>query len=367
MSHTNLLGNYVRCYIGYSNDERIRWHGSSGGLVTSILIFALEQGFIDGAVVTRMSRTNPLVPETFIARSKDEILSARGSKYCPVPVKQVRKAMEEITSQRGKYAVVGLPCHMRAIRKAESLDERLKDRILLHIGLFCSHTVNFSGTKVLLKRIGVRPEDVLEFRYRGGGWPGNLSVTLKDGSLRSCPFFDYWGTLFTSFFFTPRSCMFCSDALNELADISLGDAWLPELKRKDKVGTSVVISRTFLGEETLRRAREIIQLHKISVKDVVRSQWAGLFFKKKSLQIRKHILLKRMSSKEVFSSIRSNPLILLCATLQLLGMKLSENKGFQSLLVYIPHKLLKLYSIIVGGFQYLSWCTEEKECLEFTS
>ena len=75
-----LLGNYANCYTGYATDSKIRYDSASGGLVTILLIFALEEGMIDGALVTRMSEENPLEPEPFIARTKEEIISASKSK-----------------------------------------------------------------------------------------------------------------------------------------------------------------------------------------------------------------------------------------------------------------------------------------------
>jgi coenzyme F420 hydrogenase subunit beta len=44
-----LLGNYLNCcYIGHATDYDIRYNGSSGGLVTALLIFALERGLLTG-------------------------------------------------------------------------------------------------------------------------------------------------------------------------------------------------------------------------------------------------------------------------------------------------------------------------------
>ena len=42
----------------------IRFNASSGGAVTALLAFALEQGIIDGTVVTRMSKEKVLEPGT---------------------------------------------------------------------------------------------------------------------------------------------------------------------------------------------------------------------------------------------------------------------------------------------------------------
>ncbi|OFV67263.1 MAG: coenzyme F420 hydrogenase subunit beta [Candidatus Syntrophoarchaeum caldarius] len=123
-----LIGNYLNCYIGYSTDYDIRYNSSSGGLVTQLLIFALEEGIIDGALVTRMKKDNPLEPEPFIARTREEVIEARGSKYCPVPANVALK--EILNSKEGeKFAVVGLPCHIHGLRKAQQVNEKLKEGV----------------------------------------------------------------------------------------------------------------------------------------------------------------------------------------------------------------------------------------------
>jgi coenzyme F420 hydrogenase subunit beta len=140
-----LIGNYLNCYIGHATDYDIRYNSASGGLITQLLIFALEEGIIDGALVTRMKKDNPLEPEPFIARTKGEIIEASKSKYCPVPANIALK--EILASKEGeKFAVVGLSCHIQGIRKAEQINKKLKERIVLHLVLFCNHGVNFIGT-----------------------------------------------------------------------------------------------------------------------------------------------------------------------------------------------------------------------------
>lgn len=130
-----LLGNYINCYAGHSTDYGIRYNSASGGLVTQLLIFAIEEGIIDGALVTRMKKDNPLEPEPFIARTKEEIIEATGSKYCPVPA---NITLKEILNSKGgeKFAVVGLPCHILGIRNVEQINKKLKSKIVLHLGIF---------------------------------------------------------------------------------------------------------------------------------------------------------------------------------------------------------------------------------------
>ncbi|HUS51809.1 MAG TPA: coenzyme F420 hydrogenase/dehydrogenase beta subunit N-terminal domain-containing protein, partial [Candidatus Paceibacterota bacterium] len=91
----NLIGNYKDCYVGYSADKKVRINGSSGGIITSLLLFALQKKIINGAVVVRMNPHNPLKPEVFIARSGEEICSAQGSKYLPISLNEIVKVIEK--------------------------------------------------------------------------------------------------------------------------------------------------------------------------------------------------------------------------------------------------------------------------------
>lgn len=245
-----LLGNYLHCYIGHATDYDIRYNSASGGFVTALLIFALGQGLIDGALVTRMSEENPLEPQPFIATTKEEIISAAKSKYCPVPA---NIALRSIQEQEGRFAVVGLPCHIHGIRKAESVSKKLKEKIVLHLGILCSHTDSFLGTEFVLHKFGVNKEDIAHLDYRGEGWPGSMTIHLKNGTKRLIPHNDYMAFLHGGFF-TPVRCALCCDSVNDLADILLGDAWLPEIVAHDNIGTSVIISRNRIGENLLKQA-----------------------------------------------------------------------------------------------------------------
>ena len=149
------MGSYLKCCIGHATESGVRYKASSGGVVTGLLIYALEHGIIDGALVTRMNKERPWEPEPFIAKTRDEVIEASKSKYCPVPANIMIK--ELLNAHEGeKFAVVGLPCHIQGIRKAEQIYKKLKARVVLHIGLFCSHTDTFWLTDYLLKSMDVQ-------------------------------------------------------------------------------------------------------------------------------------------------------------------------------------------------------------------
>ena len=76
-----ILGSYLGSYIGHATESEVRYRASSGGIVTGLLVYALEKGIIDGALVTRMNRDQPWKPEPFIAKTRDEIIEASASKH----------------------------------------------------------------------------------------------------------------------------------------------------------------------------------------------------------------------------------------------------------------------------------------------
>ena len=333
-----LLGNYFNCYTGHATDYDIRYNSSSGGLVTTLLIYALEEGIIDGALVTRMKRDNPLEPEPFIARTREEIIEASKSKYCPVPANIALK--EILESKKGeKFAVVGLPCHLHGIRKAEQVNKKLKERIVLHLGIFCNHAPNFWGTELLLKRMKVKKEEVIKLDYRGEGWPGCMKISRKGGELLLLlP--DYWSFV-GSEFFTPARCLMCCDQASELADISFGDAWLPELN-SDKVGKSVIVSRTTIGEQLLEKARDknLIELNRVTVTEVKQSQMMSLYFKKRALKARLWLFRKKPALNTRL--LESERLDYLSSLFSYLSHKVSQNRILRSLLMHTPTKVLTL-------------------------
>jgi len=341
-----LLGNFINCYLAHSTNHEIRYNSASGGLVTSLLIYALEKGIISSALVTRMKKDNPLEPEPFIARTKEEIIEASKSKYCPVPA---NIALDEVlkSKEAERFAVVGLPCHIQGIRKAEKINEKLRNKIVLHLGIFCSHTLSFTGTRLLLKKINIEKKGVEKISYRGEGWPGKIRIDLKNGNQRyisnQSPL---WNIIFNSFFSTPTRCLLCNDLTAEFADISFGDPWLPEIVSKEEVGRSIIISRTKQSEELLNAANSdgYIELSQIESEKVIHSQRTFLHFKK--INLKERIRLRRLFGKE-------SPQISMCKTkissynkfvaaLSLTNSYFGQKIRF--LLRYIPVNILKKYT-----------------------
>ncbi|MFB3885581.1 MAG: Coenzyme F420 hydrogenase/dehydrogenase, beta subunit C-terminal domain [Thermodesulfobacteriota bacterium] len=257
------IGNQKGIYIGHASDNDVRFNSSSGGVVTALLIFALETGIVDYAVVTRMNRSSPLEPEVCIASTREEVIISSGSKYCPVPS---NIALKEVLLKDARYAVVGLPCHIHGVRKFEQVSSKLRDRIVLRLGLMCSNNTTFLGTEYFLLKWAIDKRHVDRIYFRDRGWVSNynMRVVMKDGRTRILPragnpHASLWSSLLHNSvyhydFVIPR-CLMCCDHTAELADISFGDPRLPELVRRDKPGKSVIISRSTFAENLLVRAQ----------------------------------------------------------------------------------------------------------------
>lgn len=272
-----LIGNYFNCYIGCSTDKNIRYNSASGGLITQLLVFALENHIIDGALVTKMSKENSLEPEVFIASTKEDIILASGSKYCPVPL---NKAIKEILEFNGKIAVVGLPCHINGLRKIEEINKKLKEKIWLHLGIFCSRNNNFMATEFWLNWFDIKSSEVEKINYRGKGWPGHMNIKMKgDNNEKLIPLNKYM-TAHEFRIFTPKYCSLCQDLTCELSDISFGDPWLPEIEKNEEIGMSICVSRNKFSDEFLKDAisKEAIKLNSEDINIVKLSQ--GVNFKK---------------------------------------------------------------------------------------
>ena len=175
---------------------------------------------------------------------------------------------------------MGLPCHIQGLRKAEQRIPKLAQQIRYRISLACSLNFSFRGTEQFIENLGLAPEDVEVFQYRGRGWPGSVLIRLTDGTRRIVPYAECCRQLGP---YSLRRCTLCSDMLGELSDLTCGDAWVPQIVRTDKAGSSFVVSRTPEAEELLESAasNEAVELSELALEDLLASQGHALFKKRK--------------------------------------------------------------------------------------
>lgn len=228
---TSTHGHFTDSFISYATDPEIREKSTSGGLVTAILLNLLRRGEIDGAVVIVSDPEQLWKGKPIVARTEDEILSAMKSKYAICPTNSV---FGEIRSIPGRYALVGLPCQIHGFVKAAELDQRLKERVVLTIGLFCHAAVEHEALKIIWKSLGDKVQNATKYISRVGKHPGTPHLQMKDDSLYPVYFGEKKGYRPSSMevinivyrLYTPSRCLTCFDASAEFADIAVGDPWM---------------------------------------------------------------------------------------------------------------------------------------------
>jgi coenzyme F420 hydrogenase subunit beta len=340
---------YVReFWSGYTNWRDIRQKAASGGIASAILIAMLENGDIDGAVVVKMDEEKPLQPKVYIAKTREEVLEAQQSKYLPVPTGMI---LEEVMKHDGRYAVVGLPCHIHGIRLAQQKMPKIRKRIVLTIGLICGFHPSFTNTTYLIRRAGVKNfDDIKEIRYRDDTWPGGFNVIKKDGTnnmLHPVQEF-FWAHAV----FERVRCATCTDAMAEFADIVCGDEWrgggVPD--RPDfKEGWSYILTRTPEGSKVIDKLKGsgVLYVEPTPRNQVKRGMLPTINLKKKNayayIRIRKFLGLAVPEYHTLEPHNKPKLKHYIGALVVMVISTLFENRFINTLFLNVPTKFMSQY------------------------
>lgn len=273
---TSTHGEFKEAHISYSTHEGLREASTSGGLATGILLHLLGTGQIDGAVVITSDPEMVWRGKPIIARTSEEILAAVKSKYAISPTNSV---FSEIRNIPGKYALVGLPCQIHGYIKAAELDQRLRERVVLTIGLYCHAAVEHEAYSVIWESLGEKASRARKFTSRIGKHPGTPHITLEDGSLYPVYFGEKKGYRPSSMeiinimyrLYSPARCLTCFDSSSEFADIAVGDPWMapPDDDVDFHKGWSFALIRSERGQKVYR---ELVESRKLVSKEVTRRE-----------------------------------------------------------------------------------------------
>ncbi len=258
---------------GFATDTALRHQASSGGVLSALLIHALETGLVDFVVQTGADPANPMANRTAASTTAAEVTTAAGSRYAPsAPLADLETWLET----PGRFAFVGKPCDVTALRARAAADPRIAQKVPLMLAFFCAGIPSAAGTGRILDRLGVKPADVTAFRYRGDGWPGFATATRANGSTVRMSYADSWGDILSKE--VQFRCKICPDATGMVADIACADAWYgdergyPSFDETD--GRSLVIARTATGAALLAEARAArrIETTPLAMTEIARMQ-----------------------------------------------------------------------------------------------
>ena len=289
------IGRYVTNYAGYVREGEFRSRGSSGGIASWILCRLLEEGHVDAVVhvgaCDSVNSSTSLFGFT-ISKTADEIRARSKSRYYPVEMSGV---VRQVLEKPGRYAVVGLPCFIKALRLACQQSAVLQSRVAHTVGIVCGHLKSTAFAEMMAWQCGIEPHNLraFDFRTKCADAPASHYAITATGVSRgreivvTRPVASLFGTNWSHGLFKYKACDYCDDVLAETADIAIGDAWLDDYV-KDSGGTNIVTVRTPFFRNLIEegRASGVLRLDELSADRVAQSQDGGLRHRRDGLSFR---------------------------------------------------------------------------------
>ena len=270
-----MSGIYKDVLLTRAGDDTVHRLGQDGGLVSAILIWCLDNGIIDGALVSHLEKggngENSWKAVPALATDRESVLAAAGSRYTysanTLAITEARELGLE------SLALVGMSCQTSIgpvmwHRKVGKVGKAIR----LNIGLLCSKSFDDSiFEELFLAKYRLRKEEMVKMNIKGV-----FQIWMQNGdyheiNLKEC---HAW---------TREGCNHCPDFAAEHADISTGgigenDDW------------TLTIVRTELGRQIIMRMLEegviegrpgdsdpgaIALMHKLAAKSRARwPEWA---------------------------------------------------------------------------------------------
>jgi len=229
-------GIYRRIAVARAKNNVVLKACQDGGVVTALLRFALDRGFVECAVESGVNPEKPLYPVPRVSTSLEDMLACAGSRYF---YSHNILALPQAEKNYAKIGFVGLPCQVNAIRKMAML--KLKKHVApvkIVVGLMCSECFTYEGLmeSYISGKLGINPHDIQSMDIKG-----KLILTMKNGSIRPIPLAEIKQ-------YSATKCAFCDDFSSELADISAGGLGL--------TGWTFIVVRTGAGEELFSAAEK---------------------------------------------------------------------------------------------------------------
>jgi len=268
------LGQFLSIGASSSLSDSLLERASSGGVMTTLALYMIESEFVSGVIVTKMvgSRT-----KAFVAKNKDELISAQGSKYCPVASIDLEINLKEYPHG---LAFIGTPCQVAAIeglKTANQKDSNWVHQIKFTMANFCGGFRDLRETDLLIERSGFEKNEVSYFQYRGNGQPGEMLIRSRDREKRlSYPEYAR-GTGIVKY----KRCRYCIDATGELADASFGDAWIPRFLQSER-SWSLFIARSKSAVELINALskQDLVLNQSVELNELIKSQIGNIATKK---------------------------------------------------------------------------------------
>jgi coenzyme F420-reducing hydrogenase beta subunit len=281
-------GYYLNSYAAHNSDAAQRLNSASGGAATWLVRHLLKNNLVDKVIAVSPNDDPERLFRYEVFENIDSAMKTAGSYYYPVEVSDV---LRSIMSKECRYAIVGLPCFIKAIRLGMGQNSALRKRVVFTIGLTCGQAKGKYYTAYLASSAGIRYRlKSVHYRGKDKSRPSSnyyfscVDVNGNNGKIFCNDGFSLaWGYRW----FTPNACNFCDDIFAECADVVFMDAWLPQYL-SDYRGNNLVISRNAVIDGIIKSGLSSGELNggPIAITEVLRSQEGVIKTKRRHLAYR---------------------------------------------------------------------------------
>lgn len=279
--HDEFWGKYLDISEGWATDGEIRFHASSGGVVSSLAIYLIQERIVDSILQVGVSSDDYRYNILKVSSNREEVLNNAQSRYAPAlslyTVKQI------LDKSNKSFAFIGKACDIAGMKNFIETFPEYKDRIKIFISIVCAGMPSLRGTEEAVKLSGQEKEPTT-LKYRGDGWPGLFNAKWDDGTEFSLTYHESWGKILGKYL--NFRCKVCVDGIGTLADISVGDSWntkdgYPDFEEKE--GKSLIFARTSKGLECIKGAEIKGYIERTPIKNIeeLKSMQPGQYIRRK--------------------------------------------------------------------------------------
>ena len=230
-----VAGIYQDILLTRASDETVLELGQDGGLVSAILIWAMEHDYIDASLVSYLEGDkDSWIAKPGVAASREEILEAAGSRYT---YSANTLALDEaLEAGHKRLALVGMSCQSSVppVMWSRKIG-KIGKPIVFNLGLLCSKTFDDAIFEELFwAKYRLARSDIAKMNIKGVFQIWTHDGTYHEVNLKEC---HAW---------TRDGCNHCPDFAAEHADISCGGIG-------ENADWTLTIVRTDLGREIINR------------------------------------------------------------------------------------------------------------------
>jgi coenzyme F420 hydrogenase subunit beta len=289
------LGSVRGFYMARAAREQQRRAAQHGGTVTTLLSLALQEKWIDGAIVSEGGEDHSA--RAVWATTAEELERHARSKFVASPTLAAFNEMIKDTRFE-RIGVVVTPCQGLALAKMRlsplAKDDGIK-KLRLVIGLFCGWAFSWRELKGLLKKKtegrSIVGFDIPPSRYHVMEVftdQGRLQISLDDvlPAVR-------------------KSCHYCFDMTAEFSDISVGAGRSPEGWEMARSWNQVIV-RSRLGQDLVELAvsRGLLEVQEVPEGNLEKLKEASMNKKRTAI---KNLKKKSGTSKDLLYLDRADP------------------------------------------------------------